>query len=107
MAGVCWVVTANSEHLDPVAVLAAVSSIIPEIHPLTDLAFHCRHLDAASSREPEMADGRLALIATKRLEAYEVVKSPKAAYTIFRRKFLTNSPTNSPEKAHLVVLQPK
>ncbi|KAM5345253.1 hypothetical protein ACJ41O_011115 [Fusarium nematophilum] len=32
-----------------------------------------RHLDAASSSEPEMIDGRLTLIATKRLEAYEVV----------------------------------
>ncbi|KAF5718019.1 nuclear pore protein [Fusarium globosum] len=31
------------------------------------------HLDAASSSEPEMVDGRLTLIATKRLEAYEVV----------------------------------
>lgn len=32
-----------------------------------------RHLDAASSSEPEMIDGKLTLIATKRLEAYEVV----------------------------------
>ncbi|KAH8687014.1 Non-repetitive/WGA-negative nucleoporin C-terminal-domain-containing protein [Ilyonectria robusta] len=32
-----------------------------------------RHLDAASSSEPEMIDGRLTLIATKRLEAYDVV----------------------------------
>ncbi|KAH6890629.1 Non-repetitive/WGA-negative nucleoporin C-terminal-domain-containing protein [Thelonectria olida] len=32
-----------------------------------------RHLDAASSSEPEMVDGRLTLIATKRLEAYDVV----------------------------------
>jgi nuclear pore complex protein Nup155 len=31
------------------------------------------HLDAASSSEPEMVDGRLTLIATKRLEAYKVV----------------------------------
>lgn len=31
------------------------------------------HLDAASSMEPEMLDGRLTLIATKRLEAYDVV----------------------------------
>ncbi|KAI5459745.1 Non-repetitive/WGA-negative nucleoporin C-terminal-domain-containing protein [Mariannaea sp. PMI_226] len=30
-------------------------------------------LDAASSTEPEMVDGRLTLMATKRLEAYEVV----------------------------------
>lgn len=32
-----------------------------------------RHLDAASSTEPEMIDGKLTLIATKRLEAYDVV----------------------------------
>lgn len=32
-------------------------------------------LDAASSSEPEMIDGRLTLIATKRLEAYEVVNN--------------------------------
>ncbi|EFY99909.1 nuclear pore complex subunit Nup170 [Metarhizium robertsii] len=32
-----------------------------------------RHLDAASSTEPEMVDGKLTLIATKRLEAYDVV----------------------------------
>ncbi|POR37452.1 Putative nucleoporin [Tolypocladium paradoxum] len=32
-----------------------------------------RHLDAASSREPELIDGKLTLIATKRLEAYDVV----------------------------------
>ncbi|KAI8715312.1 hypothetical protein NCS52_01038600 [Fusarium sp. LHS14.1] len=31
------------------------------------------HLDAASSSEPEMVDGKLTLIATKRLEAYDVV----------------------------------
>ena len=31
------------------------------------------HLDTAASREPEMIDGKLTLIATKRLEAYEVV----------------------------------
>ncbi|GAB0133086.1 hypothetical protein EsDP_00001502 [Epichloe bromicola] len=31
------------------------------------------HLDAASSTEPEMIDGKLTLIATKRLEAYDVV----------------------------------
>lgn len=31
------------------------------------------HLDAAASREPEMVDGKLTLIATKRLEAYGVV----------------------------------
>lgn len=49
-------------------------------------------MDAASSREPEMVDGRLALIATKRLEADEVVKGPKAAYTIFSRNFLTIFP---------------
>jgi nuclear pore complex protein Nup155 len=32
-----------------------------------------RHLDAASSAEPEMIDGKLTLMGTKRLEAYEVV----------------------------------
>ncbi|GAO18956.1 hypothetical protein UVI_02059370 [Ustilaginoidea virens] len=32
-----------------------------------------RHLDAESSTEPEMIDGKLTLIATKRLEAYNVV----------------------------------
>ncbi|KAM4058949.1 hypothetical protein HRG_008174 [Hirsutella rhossiliensis] len=32
-----------------------------------------QHLDTASSKEPEMVDGKLTLIATKRLEAYEVV----------------------------------
>lgn len=32
-----------------------------------------QHLDVASSKEPEMVDGKLTLIATKRLEAYEVV----------------------------------
>lgn len=31
------------------------------------------HLDAASSREPETIDGKYTLIATKRLEAYDVV----------------------------------
>ncbi|PHH91198.1 hypothetical protein CDD83_1384 [Cordyceps sp. RAO-2017] len=31
------------------------------------------HLDAASSKEPEIVDGKLTLIATKRLEAYDVV----------------------------------
>lgn len=31
------------------------------------------HLDSAASREPEMVDGKLTLIATKRLEAYGVV----------------------------------
>ncbi|KAI8628320.1 nucleoporin-domain-containing protein [Xylariaceae sp. FL1651] len=38
---------------------------------------HCvlLDLDAASSREPEMVDGKLTLIATKRAEAYEVVSS--------------------------------
>ncbi|KAG7138411.1 Nucleoporin like protein [Verticillium longisporum] len=34
-----------------------------------------RHLDAALSSEPEEIDGRLTLIGTKRLEAYEVVNS--------------------------------
>ncbi|KAG6036656.1 hypothetical protein E4U41_005580, partial [Claviceps citrina] len=33
------------------------------------------HLDAASSTEPEMIDGKLTLMATKRLEAYDVVNS--------------------------------
>lgn len=33
-----------------------------------------RHLDARSSREPEAVDGRPTLLATKRLEAYEVVQ---------------------------------
>ncbi|RDA83830.1 hypothetical protein CP532_5137 [Ophiocordyceps camponoti-leonardi (nom. inval.)] len=32
-----------------------------------------QHLDAESSKEPEMVDGKLTLIATKRLEAYDVV----------------------------------
>ncbi|PNY28783.1 nucleoporin [Tolypocladium capitatum] len=32
-----------------------------------------QHLDAASSKEPELMDGKLTLIATKRLEAYDVV----------------------------------
>lgn len=32
-----------------------------------------RHLDNASSKEPEMMDGKPTLIATKRVEAYEVV----------------------------------
>lgn len=32
-----------------------------------------QHLDAASNSEPETIDGKLTLIATKRLEAYEVV----------------------------------
>ncbi|KAF4583187.1 nucleoporin Nup157/170 [Ophiocordyceps camponoti-floridani] len=32
-----------------------------------------QHLDAASSREPEMVDGKLTLMATKKLEAYDVV----------------------------------
>lgn len=33
------------------------------------------HLDNASSREPEMVDGKYTLIATKRLEAYDVVNN--------------------------------
>lgn len=33
------------------------------------------HLDTVSAREPEMIDGRLTLIATKRLEAYNVVNT--------------------------------
>jgi nuclear pore complex protein Nup155 len=33
------------------------------------------HLDAASSREPEMVDGKATLIATKRAEAYDVVSN--------------------------------
>jgi hypothetical protein len=90
--------TANCLLVDPVAIVTTISSIISEIHPvslgspLNDLAIHHRHLDAASSREPEMVDGRLTLIATKRLEAYEVVNGPKAAYAIFSRYFLTNTP---------------
>ncbi|KAI0888548.1 nucleoporin-domain-containing protein [Annulohypoxylon maeteangense] len=34
-----------------------------------------QHLDAASSREPEMVDGKPTLIATKRAEAYDVVST--------------------------------
>lgn len=34
-----------------------------------------RHLDEASAREPEMIDGKLSLLSTKRLEAYDVVNS--------------------------------
>lgn len=33
------------------------------------------HLDAVSAREPEMVDGRLTLMATKRMETYNVVNS--------------------------------
>ena len=41
-----------------------------------DMIHDClSHLDAASSREPETVDGKYTLIATKRLEAYNVVNN--------------------------------